>query len=499
MAGSPKKPVLDCFNTDHLKTDLKGRSVRGGVVTASAQAVRFLLQTGSTMVLARLLTPGDFGLIAMVAVFTGFVGLFKDLGLSMATVQRLEINHAQVNSLFWINFAVGVLLTALSAALAPAVAWFYGEPQLAVITAAIAVTFIFTGLSAQHLALMRRQMRYTLLACVQVSSMLAGIIAAIFLAWYGAGYWALVALTAATEIANTVLVWALSPWRPGWPRLSGDIWPMVRFGGNLTGFNIVNYFTRHMDSFLIGAKWGASPLGIYSKAYGLLLLPLNQVNAPIGAVAIPALSRLQDDPERYRRYYCRVVQLVAYLTMPLVVLLAVLSDEVVAVVLGDQWLPAASIFRIFAFFAIAQSIAGTTGWVMVSLAQADRMFRWGLLQSTTLVAAFIVGLPWGPYGVAMAATICFCCLTVPTMAFAYRKSPVRLMDVWGAVWRPFVLSGLILLVGSGVHKMAAFSPLAGRVALVLAAGLLVSIGAICFWRALRQDLTGILSVVRGKA
>ena len=226
------------FDTEYLKTDLKGRSVRGGAVTMAAQGVTFFIRMGSTMVLARLLTPQDFGLIAMVTAVTGFVVMFKDMGLSMATVQKAEINHGQISTLFWINVVLSLGVMLVTAALAPAIAWFYGEPRLTWITLALAGAFVFGGLTVQHQALLRRSMRFGTLALIGIIGMLVGIVAAIIAAWYGAGYWALVIMQLSGAIAGAIAVWVACGWRPSLPVRCSGVREMLAFGGNLTGFNI---------------------------------------------------------------------------------------------------------------------------------------------------------------------------------------------------------------------------------------------------------------------
>ncbi len=490
----PKPP--DLFATDHLVADIKQRSVRGGMITVTAQGIRFVLQMGSTMILARLLTPADFGLVAMVAAFTAFVGLFKDLGLTMATVQRAQVTHEQVTVLFWINVALSLVLVAICALSAPAVAWLYGEPRLALVTLAIAAQFLFAGLGAQHTALLRRHMRFGALATVEILSQLAGVVAAVALAWQGAGYWALVAMVGATTFTHMVLVWVLSPWRPGRPRRGVGAGEMIRFGGHLTGFNFVNYFTRHMDHVMLGAAWGAASLGIYSKAYGLLMLPLQQINAPLAAVAIPGLSRLQAEPERFRRFYCRMIQLIAYATMPLVVLMGILAEEIVLALLGAQWIEAATVFRIFAFFGFSQAVVVTTGWVLMALGRASRMLRWGVFQSALIMVAFALGLPWGATGVAVGATIFSCLIVLPTIVYALHDTPISLRDFGSAVARPLALSVLVLAAGLATRLgVEGWSPV-GRVAAVLAAALAAVLLTVGCWRALREDGRGILALAR---
>ena len=284
------------FDTKHLMTDLKARAVRGGIATMLGQGDQFIIQIASTIIMARLLVPADFGLIAMVTAITGFAILFKDLGLSMATVQRSKITHEQVSTLFWINVTVSTVITLVIFGLAPAIAWFYGEPRLTLITMVLSLVFVLGGLTVQHQALMQREMRFKALAIIRVISILAGLIAAIAFALIGISYWALVIMQITTAMFNTAGVWLLCHWRPSHPFRRVDVKDLLVFGANLTGFDIVNYFARNLDNILLGRFWGANVLGLYSKAYSIMMLPINQIRAPLNAVAIPTLSRLQNDP-----------------------------------------------------------------------------------------------------------------------------------------------------------------------------------------------------------
>jgi PST family polysaccharide transporter len=475
------------FDTGHIGADIARRSARGVAATVTAQGLKFAVQTTATMVLARLLTPADFGLVAMVAAFTGFVGLFKDLGLSIATVQRREINHAQISSLFWTNVGLSVVLMGVVAMAAPAVAGFYNEPRLMWITIAVGGTFILGGLSTQHTALLQRQMRFEALAAIQVVSLLAGSTAGIVLAWRGAGYWSLVAMSAVTALTDAIMVWSVVRWRPGRPGIGRGVIDMLRFGRDVTAFNCLNYLSRNVDNVLIGNAWGPGALGIYSRAYSLLLFPLQQVNAPIAAVAIPALSRLQGNPAQFRRYYCRMVQLIAYVAIPLVMLLAILANEVVLIVLGDQWVDAARIFRIFSLFAMSQSILTTVGWVLASLGRTRRMLALGIVTAVCVVVAFAIGLPWGPVGVAWAGTIAFTGLVVPNMIVAFENTPVSLADVWESVWRPVVLSCVMGAGAAMAHRFTESLDPFMSVVLVTIASLATAAVTVSVWRTVRED------------
>jgi O-antigen/teichoic acid export membrane protein len=429
-----KKSILGSpFDTEHLKNDLKARSVRGGAATMLGQGTLFVIQTASTIVMARLLTPADFGLIAMVTAITGFANLFKDLGLSLATVQRAEITYEQISTLFWVNVAVSVMIALAMAALAPFIARFYGEPRVTLITITLSLVFLFGGLTVQHQALLQRQMRFTTLAAIQVVAVSAGVSVAIVSAILGAGYWALVMMQAASALSIALGVWLVCGWRPGQPVRNAGVKSMLVFGGNITGFNVVNYFARNSDNILIGRVWGAGPLGFYSKAYSLLVLPLNQINFPIASVAVPALSRLYGDPAKYNAYYLKTISLITLVSTPLVSFFITCSDKLILLILGSQWAAASDIFRVLGFSALIQPLYNTQGWLHISAGRSDRYLRWGLIGSFVIVLGFVAGLQYGPLGVAVAYTVATWAITFPCMWYAGRSAGIRASDIFGAV------------------------------------------------------------------
>ena len=220
------------------------------------------------MVLARLLVPSDFGLVAMVTAITGFVAIFRDCGLPAATIQRAEITRAQISTLFWINCGLGLVLMLVVLALSPVIAWFYHEPRLLWITGALSIAFAITGVAVQHQALLRRQMRFKTLAMIDVLSMAFGVSIGMAMAWVGFGYWSLVGVTFGSTLLNSALVWLKCDWRPDTFRRRVGARSMLAFGGHLMGFDVLNYFTRNFDNVLIGRALGSIALGVYSKPTG---------------------------------------------------------------------------------------------------------------------------------------------------------------------------------------------------------------------------------------
>lgn len=424
------------FRTDHLTGNLGTRTVRSGAVTITAQGLKFGLTMASTVILARLLTPDDYGLIGMVTVVIGFVQIFKDLGLSEAIIQKEQINQQQVSALFWINLLISIAIALIVAALSPAIAWFYGESRLIPITLVLATTFILSGLTVQHQALLRRQMNFLALAKVDIISLVVGVLTAQITAFYGAGYWALIYMQLATKLAFVAGVWLACSWKPGLPAWSPDIRSMLKFGGNLTGFRCLNYFSRNFDNVMIGRVWGAGELGLYSKAYQLLLLPITQINGPVYNVVLSALSRLQSDPERYRRAYFKAVLAITTLGMPLVAFLFASAEKVILILLGQNWLGVLPIFQFLMPAAFVATFTISMGWAYQSLGRVDRQLRWGIFSSCINVVTFLVSVRWGAVGVAAAYGILQPILISIEVVYCYRGIPLRPIDLLKTLSRP---------------------------------------------------------------
>lgn len=483
------------FRSDLLKKNLGARTARGGAVTFASQGFKFAASMGATVVLARLLRPADYGLVGMAVVVTGFVSMFKDLGLSAATVQREEITRAQVSTLFWVNVALSVGIGFLTAAIAPLVSWFYGEPRLTAITLAYSAGFLLGGLTVQHEALLRRQMRFGALAAAEVAALLSSIAATVLLAWYGAGYWALVGGHLALSLVYMVAVWAACGWMPGPPVRGSGVRSMLAFGGNLTGFGVVNYFGSNLDNLLVGRFWGVQQLGLYAKAYQLLLLPIDQINTPVAGVSIPALSRLTDAPERYRAAYLRILEKLTIITMPLAAFMIVTSDWLVRVVLGPQWDATARIFAILGFAAFIWPVLNSTGWLFISQDRTREMFRWGFVDVTMKVLSVVAGLPWGATGVAVGIVVRIFVQAPILFWYVGRRGPVRAADFYRAIAPPacaFVCTFAALVALR--RLLPDVSPLVGLAAAcgVTVCAALVALACLPAGRKALQDLKGTL-------
>ena len=429
--GSPDAAL----RTDDLHRDLPRRSVRSGAVVLMGQLATVGLGFVSAAVLARLLTPEDYGLIAMASAFVALITIFSELGLAQATVQKSAVASDQVNALFWLNTAMGLLAALAGLVLAGPIAAFYREPALQPVIMALSFGFVCSGLAAQHRAVLQRRMRFAILSSIDAGSLAAGILLAIVAAVLGAGHWALVVLALGAAAVRTGGLWLMSGWRPGRPARAKDLGSMVRFGAYLSWTSVFGTLARNMDRILIGRFFGPEVAGHYFNAYRLLLMPVSQLNGPLSSVALPTLSRLQNDPERFRLFYRRGVEVIAAASFPAVLTCLIGADHLVPALLGSQWVDAVPFFKALAPAALLGSINVVTSWVYVPLGRADRQFRWHVFRSCCVMIGYVIALPWGALGLAIAFSVTACVLRIPGIVYCFRGTFLRLFDVVDATWR----------------------------------------------------------------
>lgn len=421
---------------EDIRRDLRGQAIRGGGVTILSRLLYQCLQIVGTMFLARMIAPGEFGLMAMVTTVTGFFMVFKDLGLNDATIQRAEITHRQVSTLFWINVGFSVVISLLIIVIfSPFVAWFFGEPKLKMATGVSSLSFLFAGMSTQQLALMKRKLQFMRIAFIEIASLVVSSVVAIVLASYGWGYWALVTRMLTLGVVMMAGAWFLCPWRPGLPKYDKEVRSMLNFGANILGFYFVNYFFKNMDNVLIGWKHGAQPLGYYEKAYNLSVAPSSQITSPLFNVAMPVLSRLQDDPEKYKRYYINALTTLAFVGMPIGGYMSARSKDLILLILGPNWTETARIFFVMGFGIGIHILYGTHGWLHVTLGKTERWFKWGIFASGTTVLAFIIGLKYGPMGVATAYTVMIYLLTIIGLWYAGKPIGLKVKSIISSFWK----------------------------------------------------------------
>jgi O-antigen/teichoic acid export membrane protein len=442
--------------------DLKERTIRGGYARGAALASTFVLRVVSLMLLARMLDPKDFGLLGMVTAFTGILSLFRDFGLSAAAIQRSHVTEEQTSTLFWINILVGALLMAIAMLSAPLVAKFYHEPRLFWVTTVVATSFLFNASGIQHSAILQRQMRFTTLAIIDVFSLVIGTVVALVAAMAGYGYWALVAMTVSVPIVSTLCLWMTSAWIPGKPRRGVGIRSMMRFGGALTLNGLILYIASNFEKVLLGRYWGADALGLYGRAYQLIRIPTDNLNTAVGDVAFSALARTQDDPIRLRRYFMKGYSLVLALTIPTTIACALFAEDIVYVLLGPKWKEAAQIFRLLAPTMLVFAIANPIGWLLTSVGMVGRGLKIAFVIAPLMIASNIIGLPYGPKGVAIAYSTVTLLWMIPIIPWGVHNTVISTWDVVRTVSRPLasvvpasaLAFGIILLIGGRVAPLA---------------------------------------------
>jgi O-antigen/teichoic acid export membrane protein len=485
------------IKTDHLLPNLKRRTISGGAVTMSAQAAKFGLNLASTVILARLLTPPDFGLVAMVTAVTGFLAMFRHAGLSTPTVQREHITHAQVSNLFWINLGVSGLCALILAALSPAIAWFYRDSRITYITLVLSTTFLIGGFRVQHLALLKRQMRFKAIALIEVGSMATGVLVGVVMALLRYGYWSLVGLSLAMEIAAFLLTGAVSRWRPQLPSRGSGIGPLLAFGAHQTAGNFIFGLARGCDNLLIGRGYGPAAVGLYSRGAALVIRPMEQFLLPIDAVFLPTLSRLQSQPERYRSTFLRLYEAIAMTVFFLSSLLLALSYPLTLVLLGHKWENAAPIFAGFTFTAIQLPLSTAGNWLLTSQGRGKDIFRVTSIAAFLTLASFLVGLPFGPLGVAIAFSATGLLVRLPILYYiAGRRGPVSTSDLWTRFLRHLPL-WVVMLVASWLMRaiVGELHPLT-QLLICAPVGALTGIAFICMFQPQRKVAIDLLGIVR---
>lgn len=387
------------------------------------QIIRFIISA----ILARLLFPEDFGMIAMIVVFSNFLNVFQDLGMGSSIIQKKDLDKDHINSIFWIIIGLGLLLTFLMVALSPLIAHFYKQPQLTKLSMALGTTFFIASLGIIPRSLFQREMQFRVLSLVNITVVsLAGLFA-IFLAFKGFGVWSLVYRQITSIALGSVLLLTIKKWKPRfsfqWQKIKG----MLKFGANLTGFSFINYFNRNLDNLLIGKFLGAQPLGYYNFSYNIMLYPIGQISGVLGQVFFPALSSIQDDSPRIRNIYTEANFFISVITFPLMIGLFVLTPEFVRTIFGPKWINAIPIIRILSLVGLGQSIAATVGWLYLVKGKTDVMLKWGIFSSIIIISGFIVGLHWGVIGVTAGYAIASYLLLFPNFYIPFRFID---MNIW---------------------------------------------------------------------
>jgi PST family polysaccharide transporter len=425
---------VQVYFEDHRESKDLGRlALRGGIVSVAMQYGNGALQIIAAIVLARLLAPEDFGLVAIVTVLTSFAPLLIDFGLGDATAQRSKITPSQISSLFWLSSAIGLAVAVVVAGCSPLVAWIYREPRLETIVLYSVITFVLLGASNQHMALLRRTMQFGTIAKIQILGNSVGFAIAIFMAFCGYDYWALVLRPITSSLCIFIGVWLACRWRPGFPRIDKDVKSMIRFGLHVVGFSVTYTVARAVDRIALGLFYRPDVVGYYQNAITLYDNSIFSVLAQLHTVGSAALSKLQSNPATLREKYEAALSAVAFFAMPAAAILSVTAQDLTVVLLGEKWRAAGLLLSIIALRGIFQVVEGSQGWLHLSIGRADRWQNWGIISLVVQVVAVLGGLPFGAIGVAVAVVMSSLLIAVPSISYAGRPIGIGAAPVIRAV------------------------------------------------------------------
>jgi O-antigen/teichoic acid export membrane protein len=463
-----------------MTAGLGATAARGAGVTLASQGVRFILQFGSLIILARLLTPADFGLVAMVTAITGVAEIIRDFGLSTAAIQAKTLSDDERTNLFWVNVSIGAGCAVLAAVASPLIENLYGTAHVASITLALAGLFLISGANTQFRAELSRELRFSALAKTDILSQLAGVSVAIAMAVAGCGFWSIVGQQATFVITSLVAnVW-FCRWRPGWWRRGVPIGRFFRFGFGVLGTQVLGYGVNNVDNVAIGAVYGAGPLGLYGRAYQLLLVPLRQVTAPLLRVVLPVLSRVKDDREVFLRYVGSAQLVGSHILGTAFAIAAGLAVPEVAILFGAKWSGVAPIFAALAVGGVFRALMSVPFWIYLALGRTGDQLRMTLMTHAGIAALMLAGLYWGPVGVAIGHSVGYLFGWAASLWHVNRTTGLPMMPLFVSATRAMVVlsapAGAMAYLGTRLVDGSAWQLLLGLAlaALWLLAATLIS-------------------------
>lgn len=474
---------------------LASRAAGGAAVTMAGQALKMVVQFGGIVLLARLLTPHDYGLMAMVTAVVGVAEILRDFGLSSAAIQARQLSREQRDNLFWINTGIGLLLAMAVFAGARWIADFYREPVLATIAQALAVTFLINGMTTQYRAHLSRGLRFGQVALGDVGAQVAGLGAGVAAALAGWNYWALVAQQLVQAAVGFGVALACARWLPRGYRRDAPMRGLLDFGWNLMAAQLLGYASRNVGQVIIGVRTGADALGLYNRAFQLLMMPLNQISAPATTVALPVLSQLQDERERFGAYLLRGQTVMLHAIVSVFAFACAQALPLIVLVLGEQWRPAVPLFQVLVIGGAFQAAAYAAYWVFLAKGLMRQQLFCSLAGRVLLVACVLAGSAWGALGVAVGYSAGLLLLWPLSLAWIAKVSDAPTGRLLGNGARAITGYALAALLSYAAARWVGGAP--WRALLAGAAAMLVGFAVVCaLWPAFRHDVVAIAHIRR---
>lgn len=441
---------------------LRRTAVRGAGAAIAGSAGNFAVGIGSVLILARLLTPSDFGIVTMVTTFSLLLRSFGLNGFTELIMQRDEVTNSLASNLFWINLAIGTIFTLAFAGSGPLLAVFYHNPAVVRVTEGMSLTIWISSLGYIHMGLLQRAMQYRATAIITFASVVFQVMVSIVLAMAGWHWWALVWGSVAQSAVAAAGVLLVCRWTPSVPSRASGTGSGLKFAMNVYSHFAFSYLTRNTDNLLVGWRFGALALGFYKRAYDLFVLPQTQLLSPLSAVVVSTLSRVHQDREQFQRYFLRTISVLALVGMGVGADFALVGKDVIRFLCGPGWEEAGRIFALFGPGIGVMLLYNTHGWIHLSIGRPERWFRWGLLEFVCTVSLFLLTLRWGPSGIAFAWTVSYFVLMFPGLWYAGRPIGLGIGPMLAVIWRFFAAS---ILAGAATfmifQEMPYFAALAG--------------------------------------
>lgn len=441
--------------------DISQSSARGGLYTAGAQIFNTVLMLLTTVIMARWLTPEDYGIVVFATVFTGFAQLFTNAGFELPTIQSKTLTHQKVSNMFWLSFGIGLLVAAMTVAASPLIAKLLDDPRQIFIIMSLAPIFLFSAATSQHRALMLRSFENLQLSAIEVIANVIGAGAGMLLAIAYSTYWALIVTLVGVVMIRALLIFLYVRWIPGRPRNLKSSGSEAAFGASVTFYNVINYVSRSADNFLIGWRWGYEELGAYDRAYKILLAPIRQINGPLTNISLAALSRLLESPDRYRQAYLTILKLLLSISMPLSAFAVIHKELVIGLLLGPQWDRVIPIFGWLGLAGLGQSVYSSLGWLYISQGRSRQYVRWGFVNCAAHLSAFAIGIQWGALGIAISYCLVFYTVLIPAGFYlAGRAGPVSTADLYKSLIEPSLVSlAIVVITGLAAPLLSNYAPL----------------------------------------
>lgn len=472
--------------------------VQGIAWTGGMKWLTQLLSWSSTLIIARILTPADYGLVGMATVYLGFVQLINEFGLTAAVIQRRDLEEDQIARIGGLSALLGASFLMLSIALAGPVAHFFGERDVRWIITVLSLTFVTTGFQVLPRSLLTRDLEFRKIALIDGVEALVLTASTLLLALAGFRYWALVFGAVFSKVVSTLFALFTRPHRLAWPTRFRSIAGAVTFGWHLVVSRTSWYAYSNADFTTVGRILGSAALGAYTFGWTIASIPVDRITALVGGVTPGIFAAVQHDHPALRRYLLRLTEGLAFITFPASIGMALVADEFVLIVLGEKWRPAIMPLRLLALYGGYRSINALFSQIMVATGHSRRFMHFSLLSTAVMIPAFIVGSRWGTTGVAMGWIVGYPLVVFPIMFHTFRiiALPFRvyLAALWPAVSGSCAMAAAVLALR---HVTPEGWPTTLAFALHTVAGAATYAAVVCFFHGHRfRAFLGLLREVR---